>query len=32
MRQKADGLRPDLVNYGFLSVIIIHFKTKTVNQ
>jgi len=27
MRQKADGMRPDLVNDGFLSLIIIHFKT-----
>jgi len=26
-RRKADGMRPDLVNDGFLSVIIIHFKT-----
>jgi hypothetical protein len=27
MRQKVDGMRPDLVKEGFLSVIIIHFKT-----
>lgn len=27
MRQKADGMRPDLVNDVFLSVIIIHFIT-----
>jgi hypothetical protein len=27
MRQKADGMRSDLVNDGFLSVIIIHLKT-----
>jgi len=29
MRQKAYGIRPDLVNDGFLSAIIIHFKTNS---
>jgi hypothetical protein len=32
MRQKADGMRPDLVNGGFLSVIIIHFKTNHIES
>ena len=27
MRRKADVMGPDLVNDGFMSVIIIHFKT-----